>query len=178
MEEDRDLRHDSSFQERNSTNLPAVVRLPQLLEYVNDCLLFAFQHDELHDVAAIVGLPVDKDEVHFLHDIFGNDLGFQVDKKNNAYSTFNRGSGLVGGIEHKAFLFFWNCWLFVCTSSIVVVGEFVLYVLAILIWSYLNIGALFLSLLYNGLFATVSWLKNGELIKSVFWPFWFLQLWI
>ena len=56
----------------------------------------------LHDIVAIIGLLVDGDEVLYLHDILGTDLGFQVNKKNNAYSiyinTFNRGSGPMGDI--------------------------------------------------------------------------------
>ena len=43
----------------------------------------------LYDIAAIVGLPVDGDEIPFLHDVLGSDLGFQVNMKNDAYSTFN-----------------------------------------------------------------------------------------
>ena len=64
----------------------------------------------LHDVAAIVGLLMDGDEIPFLHDVLSSDLGFQVNKKNKAYSTFinpfNRGSGLVDETKHKAFLLF------------------------------------------------------------------------
>ena len=45
-------------------------------------------------MVAITSLPVDGDEVLYLHDILGTDLGFQVNKKNNTYSiyinTFNR----------------------------------------------------------------------------------------
>ena len=54
-------------------------------------------------------MPVDRDEVPFLHDVLGNNLGFQVNKKSNAYSTFIdtfRGSDFVGETEHKAFLLF------------------------------------------------------------------------
>ena len=73
-------------------------------------LLYSMMSLTLHDVAAIVGLPTNGDEVPFHHDILGNNLGFQVNKKNNAYSTFintfNTGSGLVGEIEHKAFLLY------------------------------------------------------------------------
>ena len=62
----------------------------------------------LHDMAVITILPIDGDEVPFLHDILSTDLGFLVNKKNNAYSiyinTFNRGSGSVEDVEHKAFL--------------------------------------------------------------------------
>ena len=51
----------------------------------------------LHDVATIVSLPVDKGRIPFLHDVLNDDLGFQVNKKNNAYSTFinkfKRGTG-------------------------------------------------------------------------------------
>ena len=30
----------------------------------------------LHDMVAIIGLPVDRDEVLYLHDVLGMDLGF------------------------------------------------------------------------------------------------------
>ena len=60
-------------------------------------LPFSMIGPTLHDVAAITGLPVDGDEVLFIHDVLGTNLGFRVNKKNNAYSiyinTFNRGSG-------------------------------------------------------------------------------------
>ena len=73
-------------------------------------LPFGMMSPTLHDVATIVGLLVDRDEVLFFHNILDNDLGFQVNKKSNAYSTFfntfNRGSDLVGEIEHRVFLFF------------------------------------------------------------------------
>ena len=53
----------------------------------------------LHDMAAITGLLVDGDDVPYLHDALSIELGFQVNKKNNAYSTyintFNKGNGLV-----------------------------------------------------------------------------------
>ena len=136
----------------------------------------------LHDRAAVVGLLMDGDEIPFLHDMLGNDLGFQVNKNNNAYSTFintfNGGSGPVGETEHKAFLIFWIYCFFIYTSSVVVVEKFTPYVIAILNWSYLNTGVLFLLLLYKGLFAIVSRMKKGKSIKSMFRLFWFLQLWI
>ena len=47
-----------------------------------------------------------------------------------------------------------------------VVAEFSPYVSAILNQSSLNIGVIFLSLLYKGMFS----------VKIVFGPFWFLQL--
>ena len=42
----------------------------------------------LLDVATIFSLPVDGDEVSYLHDVLGTDLDFQVNKKNNMYSIF------------------------------------------------------------------------------------------
>ena len=57
----------------------------------------------LHDVAAVVGLLLNGDEMPFLHDIFGNDLGFHVNKNNNGYSTFINTFNPLGEIEHKAF---------------------------------------------------------------------------
>ena len=60
----------------------------------------------LHDVAAIVSLLVDEDEVPHLYDVLNNDLAFQVNKKNNAYSTFistfNKGSSIVGEIKAQS----------------------------------------------------------------------------
>ena len=127
-------------------------------------------------------MPVDRDEVPFLHDVLDNDLSIQINKKNNIYSTFintfNKGSGPIGKIKHRAFLLFWICHFFVCASLVVVVGEFAPYVLAILNRSYINIEALFLSLLYKGIFTIMSWMKSEESIKSVSGPFWFPQLWI
>ena len=100
----------------------------------------------LHDVLAITDLPVDGDEVSFLHNVLGTDLDFQVNKKNNAYSifinAFNRGSSPVDETEHKEFLLFWICRFFICTSLVAVVAKFALYVSAILSRSYLNIGPL------------------------------------
>lgn len=123
-------------------------------------LLFSMMSPTLHDVAAIVGLLVDGDEIPFLYDVLNHDLGFQVNKKNNSYSTFintfNRGSGLIGKTEHKTFLLFWICCFFTCTSLVIVVGEFAPYVTIILNRTYLNIGSLFLSLLYKGLFTMVT----------------------
>ena len=84
----------------------------------------------------------------------------------------------MGETEHRAFLLFWIHQFFMCTSLIAVVGEFAPYVLAILNQSYLNIGALFLSLLYKGIFAIIFRMKKGKSIKSVFGPFCFLQLWM
>ena len=73
-------------------------------------LLFGMMSSMLLNTATIVGLPVDGDEPPYLYNILGTDLGFQVNKKNNAYSTFintfNRGSGPVGKTIHKAFLLF------------------------------------------------------------------------
>ena len=90
-------------------------------------LPFGMMSLTFHDVTTIVGLPVDGDKIPFLHDVLDSDLGFPVYKKNNAYSilinTFNRGNDPVGEIEHKAFLLFWICCFFICTSSMVVVGE-------------------------------------------------------
>ena len=64
----------------------------------------------LHDVVAITSLPVDEDEVPYLHDVLDTDLGFQVNNKNNAYSTFintfNRGSSPIGETGHMAFILF------------------------------------------------------------------------
>ena len=132
----------------------------------------------LYDAVAIIGLAIDGDEIPFLHDVLGNDLGFQVNKKNNAYSnfinTFNRGSGVVGEIKHKAFLLFWICQFFICTSPIAVVVKFTPYVNMILNRTYLNTSALFLSLLYKGLFIMVSQLQKDESVKFVFGSFWFL----
>ena len=90
----------------------------------------------LLDVAAIVGLPIDGDKVPYLHDVLGTDLDFQGNKKKNTYftfiNTFNKGSDLMGETEHKAFILFWICQFFVCTSLVAVVAEFTLYVSAIL----------------------------------------------
>ena len=90
----------------------------------------------LHNVAAIIGLLMDGDKVPFLDNVLGIDLGFQVNKKNNAYSTFintfNKGSTSVSVMEHKAFLLFWTCWFLICISSIVVVAKFAPYVSAFL----------------------------------------------
>ena len=61
----------------------------------------------MHNITTITGLLVDGDEVRYLHDVLGTNLGFQVNKKNNAYSTFiNTENGLLGEVEHKAFLLF------------------------------------------------------------------------
>ena len=49
-------------------------------------LSFGMISPTLHDVAAIIHLPVDEDKVLYLHDDLGTDLGYQVNKKNNAYS--------------------------------------------------------------------------------------------
>ena len=129
----------------------------------------------LHDVVAITGLPVDRDVVLYLHNILGTDLGFQVNKKNNEYSiyinTFNKGSGPMGDIKHRAFLLFWIWCFFICTSLMAVVAEFAIYISAILRRSYLNIGVLFLSLLYKGMFTFLHWMKKGELVKIVFSTF-------
>ena len=158
MEESRDLWHNPLLQERDPSQLRAVVRLPQFLDHVSKCLLLALSmiSPTLHDVADITSLSVDGDEVLYLDDVLNTGLGFQVNKNNNAYSiyinTFNRGSGFVGDIEHRAFLLFWICCFFVCTSLVAVVAEFAPYVSAILSQSYLNIGMLFLSLLYKGMF--------------------------
>lgn len=89
---------------------------------VNDfVLLFGMMSPTLHDVVVIVGLPVDRDEIPFLYNFLSNNLGFQVNKKNNVYSTFintfNRGSRLVGEIEHKAFFLFWIYRFFICTAQ-------------------------------------------------------------
>ena len=70
------------------------------------CLPFCIMNPTLLDMVAIVGLPVDGDKVSYLHDVLGTDLGFQVNKKNNVYSTFNQVSGPVSDMEHKAFLVF------------------------------------------------------------------------
>ena len=136
----------------------------------------------LHNVAAIIGLLMDGDKVPFLDNVLGIDLGFQVNKKNNAYSTFintfNRGNSPINKIGHRAFRLFWICQFFTCTSSIAVVAEFAPYVSAILSRSYLNIGALFLLLPYKDVFTILYWIKEGESMKMVFDPFWFLQLWV
>ena len=94
-------------------------------------LPFGMMSPTLHDMAIITDLLVDGDKVSFLHDALGMDLGFQINKKNSAYSTFinafNRGNGPVGETKHKAFLLFWIYWFFAYTSSVVVVVEFALY---------------------------------------------------
>ena len=112
------------------------------------CLPFDMMSPTLHDVAAIVDLLVDRDEVPSLHNILNTDLGFY----STFINTFNMGSDLIGENEHKAFLLFWVCKFFVCTSSIVIVAEFAPYVSAILNRSYFNINRLFLLLLYKGIF--------------------------
>ena len=132
-------------------------------------LPFGMMSPTLHDVAAIVSLLVDGDEIPFLHDVIGRDLGFHVNKKNNAYlmfiNTFNRGSNLISEIEHKVFLLLWIYYFFVCTSSVVVVREFAPHVIAILNQSYLNNGAFFLSLVYKGLLAMVSRMKKSKSVN-------------
>ena len=138
MEEDKDLRHDPSFEERDSPQLWVTIRLPQLLEYVSKCLLFAVWHDvpHLHDMAAIIDLSMDGDEVPYLRDVLGIDLGFQVNKKNNVdftfINTFKRVSGPISKIEHKALLLFWIYHFFICTSLMAVVAGFAPCVPAIL----------------------------------------------
>ena len=138
-------------------------------------LLFGIISPMLLNVVTIVGLPVDGGEVPYLHDVLGTDLGFKVNNKNNVYSTFintfNKGNNLVGDLEHKAFLLFWIYRFFICTSSVAVVVEFAPYVLAILNQSYLNIRALFLSLLYKGIFVIMFRMKKRESIKSMLGPF-------
>ena len=61
---------------------------------------------KLLDMVAIVSLSLDEVEVPSLHNVVGTDLGSQVNKKNNAYSTFinifNRGSGPISETENKA----------------------------------------------------------------------------
>ena len=144
------------------------------------CSLAGMIDPTLYDVVAITGLPVDGDEVLFLHDALDIDLGFQVNKKNNVDSifmhTFIRGSGPVCDIKHQAFLLFWICHFFICTSLVAVVVEFGPYISAILSRSYLNIGLLFLSLMYKGMFTLLHWIKKGKSMKTIFGPFWFLQL--
>ena len=49
----------------------------------------------LHDVAAIVSLLVDDDEVPHLYDVLDNDLAFQVNKKNMMSSTMTWPSKLI-----------------------------------------------------------------------------------
>ena len=139
------------------------------------CLLFGMISPTLYDVVVITGLPMDGDEVPYLHDILDIDLGFQLNKKNNAYSTlintFNRESGPMGEIKHKVFLLFWICHFFVCTSSVPMVVEFAPYVSAILSRSYLNINTFFLSLLYKGMFTLLHQIKKEESMKTIFGPF-------
>ena len=64
----------------------------------------------LHDMVAITGLLVDGNKVLYLHDVLDTDLDFQVNKKNNAYSTFinafNKGGGPINGVEHRVFILF------------------------------------------------------------------------
>ena len=79
----------------------------------------------------------------------------------------------MGDTEHRGFLLVWICRFFVCTSSVAVVAEFTLYVLAILSKNYLNIGTLFLSLLYKRMFTLLHQMKKGESVKTIFNPFWF-----
>ena len=142
------------------------------------CLPLEIISPILHDVVAITALPVNGDEVSYLHDVLSIDLGFQVNKKNNIYSTyintFNRGSGPEGDVKHRAFLLFWICCILICTSSVAVVVEFAPFVLTILSQSYLNLGALLLSLLYKGMFTLLHWMRKEESVKTVFGPFWFL----
>ena len=134
----------------------------------------------LLNVAAIMGLPIDGDEMPFLHDIISDDRGFKVTKKNFAYSTFiasfNKGSSPVEDIEHKAFLLCCICKFFIYMNSVAMVRVFALYVNAIHHRCNLNLGALFLSLLYKSLFTMVTRLEEGEAVKSVFGLLWFLQL--
>ena len=74
------------------------------------CLSLSMMVPTLHDVVAITSLLMYGDKAPFLHDVLSIDLDFQVNKKNNVYSTFintfNRESGLVGETEHRAFLLF------------------------------------------------------------------------
>ena len=51
------------------------------------------------------------------------------------------------------------------------VAEFASYVSAILSRSYINIGVLFLYLLYKGMFTILYRMKKGESVKMVFGPF-------
>ena len=64
----------------------------------------------VYDVAAIVGLHINRDEIPFLHDLLRNDLSFQVNKKYSTYSTFittfNKGSGSVDDTKYIGFLLF------------------------------------------------------------------------
>ena len=85
------------------------------MEYISERLLLAFGmiSTTLLDVATIVSLQVDGDDVTSLYDVFGTDLDFEVNKKNNTYTTFvntfSKGSIPAGKIKHKAFLLFWIC---------------------------------------------------------------------
>ena len=79
-------------------------------------------------------------------------------------------------LEHKAFLLSWLCKFFICKSSVAMVDEFSYYVSSILTHYYLNLGALYLSLLYKSLLTMIHWLNNKGDIRTMFSPFWFLQL--
>ena len=51
--------------------------LPQLLDTsVPFTVPFGMISPTLYDVVTIMGLPIDGDEIPFLHELIGNDLGF------------------------------------------------------------------------------------------------------
>lgn len=86
----------------------------------------------LYDVVAIVGLLIDGDKLPFLHDIISDDLNFKVTKRNSAYSTFitsfNKGKGPWKIYSIKASSYVGSTIFFLCTSSIAVIGEVIMYV--------------------------------------------------
>ena len=110
METKQNLQDDRSIEKGDSLNFGL---LHGFLNFQNTsnkvfALPFGMMSSTLYDIATIMGFLIDGDEIPFLHNLVSNDLGFQVNKKNSAYSTFitsfNNGSDPVEDIEHKAFL--------------------------------------------------------------------------
>ena len=78
--------------------------------------------------------------------------------------------------EHNAFLFFWLYKFFLCSKSLSMVNEFSYYVSTIISNRPMNLGALFLSLFYEGMKMWTDQLKTKD-NKAIPGPIWFLFLW-
>ena len=103
----------------------------------------------------MLGLPIIGENIPPLYDEDLKDLGYPISKENAAYDKYikehRREQGAVGKVEHNAFLFYWLCKFFICSKSLAMVNEFSYYVSAIIFERSVNLGALFLSSLYEGL---------------------------
>ena len=128
-----------------------------------------------------VGLTdIINEDIPSLHDENFEDLSYPMYKEIASYGKYmeepRQLQGTVSKTEHNTFVFFWLYKFFICSNFLAMVNEYSYYITAIISSRPMNLGALFISLFYEGLKLRIGQLKAKE-NKTIPDLMWFLFLW-